>query len=169
MEGVNRSKSAEIRQWHRFCRQIAHIDKDSAPAETATAAKTVVSTEHLRYGRVARRDGLATDERCSLWLPQKKRFCSRPQLAGTTLCCQHQLKESESVSPAAKPPSQPEREPCPHCMTLLLPAKLSSHISKRCEAAQRQVEMEQQVFFHRGVNSGEAHSPAERADLLETP
>ena len=202
LDGNNRAAQADSgkrarqtgrknRAWFKYCKSLpTHLQKPpgvECAAGVATSAEGCRSEpathdqERLRGSDPARDEqgrkaGLPEAERCTVWLPQKKRLCSqRRSSPGSLFCIAHLLNpppmlpqaaasgapdHSQSVSsaPGSATNRHVEMITCEHCGAAVAAAKLDKHLG-RCNVLRKQALLEAAPYFRRDANSGAAPSP----------
>ena len=202
LDGNNRAAQADSgkrarqtgrknRAWFKYCKSLpTHLQKPpgaecaagvAASAEGCRSEPATHDQERLRGSDPARDEqgrkaGLPEVERCTVWLPQKKRLCSqRRSSPGSLFCIAHLLNpppmlpqaaasgapdHSQSVSsaPGSATNRHVEMITCEHCGAAVAAAKLDKHLG-RCNVLRKQALLEAAPYFRRDANSGAAPSP----------
>jgi len=121
-------------------------------------------------GKQGRRAGLSEEERCTVWMPAKKRLCSQRRSGPLSPFCLIHLQNStlplEQNAPASDPASASSAatgssacaplammSSCPHCSAAMATSKLEKHFG-RCNVLRKQAQLESSHFYLCDANSG---------------
>jgi hypothetical protein len=128
--------SQVARSWSRYCRSLAaQLGSSSKPESDSNASEDLPVEKKHRFGSQGRKEGLAQVVRCSVFMKEKNRYCSRPRVDGPT-CLQHSGQHISIPSSAhtdegdAANTANQEKESsakCALCGTFVVSKKLLRH------------------------------------------
>eukprot|EP00959_Pyramimonas_sp_CCMP1952_P203692 4259666-Pyramimonas_sp.AAC.1 len=163
--------SQNSRNWSRYCRSLAaQLTSSSKPEPDSADPENPPVEKKRRFGSHGRKEGLDADIRCSVFLKEKNRYCSRPRVDGPT-CLQHagqhiavpstaDTDEGGAVTTASQDKDSSVK--CTLCGTFVVSKKLLRH-QKRCNVTKVQRELSAQPFYWKDLNSGDKLEPTEDA------
>ncbi|EKX43587.1 hypothetical protein GUITHDRAFT_110392 [Guillardia theta CCMP2712] len=148
------------RQWHKYCQTLPRHYKGGLMSSDEVDAKRAGQNVERRRPEKGdhhkdshRRAGLPEHQRCSFWIEQKKRLCSRPRMERSSFCIGHQVAQGAD----GKEDSSEARE-CEFCRTRILPDRYESHL-KRCNVRTREDAMRSCPYYKQDINSGSQGRP----------
>eukprot|EP00241_Pyramimonas_parkeae_P015100 CAMPEP_0114308372 /NCGR_PEP_ID=MMETSP0059-20121206/18019_1 /TAXON_ID=36894 /ORGANISM="Pyramimonas parkeae, Strain CCMP726" /LENGTH=550 /DNA_ID=CAMNT_0001432001 /DNA_START=142 /DNA_END=1791 /DNA_ORIENTATION=+ len=159
-EGQVGESAKHSRRWSKYCRSLA--------ARLAPSKDTGEHNSGNRQGARERRVGLPEGTRCSVYMVNKTRYCSRPAVGDTRECFQHTNSRSLSSTSDINEDGAGEghsgssgvcntkdgRIACELCGVRIKATKLKGHLSSRCGVTQAHAKLESQPYFQQGVNAG---------------